>query len=35
MGTTDEWAVISMDLGGNPIGLTSTGEVWISDHESG
>lgn len=30
---TDEWAVISMDLGGNPIGINSTGEVWISDHD--
>ena len=32
---TDEWVVISMDLAGNPIGLTKQGEVWISDHDSG
>ena len=32
---TDEWAIISMELTGNPIGLTSEGEVWVSDHESG
>lgn len=32
---TDEWAVISIDLAGNPIGLTSEGEVWVSDHDSG
>lgn len=32
---TDEWAVISMDLAGNPIGLTAKGEVWISDHDAG
>jgi hypothetical protein len=32
---TDEWAVVSMDLAGNPIGLTSEGEVWVSDHDSG
>lgn len=32
---TDEWAVISLDLGGNPIGINSAGEVWISDHDFG
>jgi hypothetical protein len=32
---TDEWVVISMDLAGNPIGLTASGEVWISDHGAG
>jgi hypothetical protein len=32
---TNEWVVISMDLAGNPIGLTSEGEVWVSDHDSG
>lgn len=32
---TDDWAVISMDLAGNPIGLTSSGEVWVSDHDAG
>lgn len=28
------WVIISMDLSGNPIGLTSTGEVWVSDHDA-
>ncbi|MBU1221214.1 SMI1/KNR4 family protein [Myxococcota bacterium] len=32
---TTEWAVISVDLGGNPIGLNSKGEVWLSDHDFG
>ncbi len=32
---TDEWVVISCDLGGSPIGLTREGEVWISDHDFG
>ena len=32
---TDEWVVISVDLAGNPIGLTGAGEVWISDHDAG
>jgi hypothetical protein len=32
---TDNWVVISMDLAGNPIGLTSEGEVWVSDHDTG
>jgi hypothetical protein len=32
---TEEWVVISMDLAGNPIGLTSGGEVWVSDHDAG
>jgi len=32
---TDEWVVISVDLAGNPIGLTSGGEVWVSDHDFG
>ena len=32
---TASWAVISMDLGGNPIGLTSAGEIRISDHDAG
>jgi len=29
------WIVVSMDLAGNPIGITSTGEVWLSDHDAG
>jgi hypothetical protein len=32
---TEEWVVISVDLAGNPIGLTAEGEVWISDHDAG
>lgn len=33
--STNDWVVISVDLGGNPIGLNSLGEVWVSDHDSG
>jgi len=32
---TNEWVVISVDLAGNPIGLTAGGDVWISDHDAG
>ena len=32
---TEEWVVISVDLAGNPIGITSQGEVWVSDHDFG
>jgi hypothetical protein len=32
---SDKWAIVSIDLAGNPIGLTSAGEVWISDHDAG
>jgi cell wall assembly regulator SMI1 len=32
---TESWAVISVDLAGNPIGITSNGQVWISDHDVG
>jgi hypothetical protein len=28
----DEWLIVSMDQGGNPIGLSLDGRVWISDH---
>lgn len=31
----DRWAVISMDPGGNPIGLDATGQVWTFDHDFG
>lgn len=31
---TEQWAVISVD-NGNPIGLTSSGEAWVSDHDFG
>lgn len=30
-----EWAVISIDLAGNPIGLTAAGQVWAADHDAG
>ncbi len=30
----EKWAVISMDYGGNPIGLDEAGKVWISDHDA-
>jgi len=29
------WIVVSRDHGGNPIGLSPAGEVWLSDHEQG
>lgn len=32
---TSQWVVVSMDLAGNPIGLTEKGEVRISDHDAG
>jgi len=32
---TDKWAVVSVDHSGNPIGLDSTGAVWLSDHDFG
>lgn len=28
----DDWLIVSMDLGGNPIGIAADGQVWISDH---
>lgn len=31
----EKWAVISMDHGGNPVGLDAAGKVWISDHDAG
>lgn len=33
--STDEWVIISMDLAGNPIGLTLGGDVWVADHDAG
>lgn len=30
-----KWAVISMDHGGNPVGLDEAGKIWISDHDAG
>ena len=32
---SESWAVISVDLAGNPIGLAADGSVWISDHDAG
>ena len=32
---TRDWVVISTDLGGNPIGLASEGDVWTCDHDAG
>lgn len=32
---TDQWYVVSVDGGGNPIGLDSKGAVFISDHHGG
>jgi hypothetical protein len=32
---TELWLVISVDLAGNPIGLSSDGAVWTSDHDAG
>jgi hypothetical protein len=31
----ENWVVISMDHGGNPIGLDADGKIWISDHDAG
>jgi SMI1 / KNR4 family (SUKH-1) len=31
----ENWAVISMDHAGNPVGLDAEGKVWISDHDFG
>ncbi len=32
---TNQWIVISIDLAGNPIGLSPSGTVWIADHDVG
>lgn len=29
------WFVVSSNLSGSPIGLTRSGEIWVSDHEFG
>jgi hypothetical protein len=29
-----DWVVFSSDHAGNPVGLSVTGEVWVSDHDS-
>lgn len=29
------WYIISEDGGGNPIGITPDGQVWLSDHNAG
>lgn len=31
----EEWVLFSQDLGGNPIGLSRDGHVWLSDHDHG
>jgi hypothetical protein len=28
----DEWLIVSVDLGGNPVGISKDGRVWVSDH---
>jgi SMI1-KNR4 cell-wall len=30
----ENWAVISTDHSGNPIGLDAEGKIWISDHDA-
>jgi len=32
--SVENWAVISMDHAGNPVGLDASGKVWISDHDA-
>ena len=32
---TEDWLIFSEDHAGNPIGMNSTGEVWIFDHDFG
>jgi hypothetical protein len=32
---TCEWCIISEDGFGNPIGVSSDGKVWVSDHDAG
>lgn len=32
--STADWIIISTDLAGNPIGLTPSGEIWVSDHDA-
>lgn len=33
--STERWVVISMDLGGNPIGMAPDGGILVSDHDAG
>ena len=30
----EQWAIISADHAGNPIGLDAEGKIWISDHDA-
>lgn len=30
----EDWAIISTDHAGNPVGLDAEGKVWISDHDA-
>lgn len=32
---TEDWLIFSEDHAGNPIGMNSTGQVWIFDHDFG
>jgi cell wall assembly regulator SMI1 len=32
---TDDWAIISSDHAGNPVGIDTDGRVWVSDHDFG
>ncbi len=32
---TADWYIVSMDGAGNPIGISTDGRVWISDHDVG
>jgi len=31
----DEWIIVSVDKGGNPVGIDRNGAVWIWDHDFG
>ena len=31
----DEWLIVSMDLAGNPVGISADGRVWTWDHDLG
>ncbi len=31
----DKWVVVSIDQGGNPIGISRDGQIWCSDHDTG
>lgn len=29
----DQWLIVSVDLGGNPVGIAEDGAVWVWDHD--